>query len=436
VKTVPHRIATRPIGALAVEVVEGRDLGRGSTTSSDLLTIGSAAGNDVVLTDPTVSRFHAELARQSDGVLVTDTGSTNGTFAGAVSISRGVVPIGTILRLGQTLLRIADGGIATVDLLEEDSLAGLRGASPAMRRLLALIARIATSSASVLLIGESGTGKELAARALHQLGPRASGPLVAVDCGSVVPTLLASDLFGHERGAFTGAEERRTGAFEAAHGGTLFLDEIAELPASLQVHLLGALERRRFRRLGGSKEIAVDVRLVSATSRDLRADVNAGRFRLDLYFRLAVVPLRIPPLRERSEDIPLLVETFLRECGHQAPIDEVISPEVMASLAQHHWPGNVRELRNLVEATVALGEVPAPAAPAQLDAATDVIASVVSLPYKQARARVLEEFERRYLAHLLARKRDNVAAAARAAAMDRSHLTDLLARHGLSRRRR
>src|SRR5262249_43794023 len=282
--------------------------------------------------------------------------------------------------------------------------------TPVMRRLLLSIERAAQSDAAVLLIGESGTGKEVIARALHDLGPRAKKPFVTVDCGALSPTLVASELFGHERGAFTGADRQHIGAFERASGGTLFLDEIGELPGALQANLLGVLERRRFRRLGGKQEISVDVRIVSATHRDLRAEVNSGTFRLDLYYRLAVVVMKVPPLRERADDVPLLVEHFLRECGHDGPVGALISPAAMHALMHHHWPGNVRELRNLIEATVAMGEAPpldgGPAAPAGR-------AGVADLPYKEARAQVLHDFEASYLRALLERTQGNVSQAPR-----------------------
>jgi DNA-binding NtrC family response regulator len=298
-----------------------------------------------------------------------------------------------------------------------------------MRRLMAQLGRAAGRDVSVLLVGESGTGKELCARALHDLGPRRDKPFVTLDCGALSPTLIASELFGHEKGAFTGADRVHVGAFEQAHGGTLFLDEIGELPPALQATMLGVLERGRFKRLGGRSEIAVDVRVVSATHRDLRAEVNAGSFRLDLYYRLAVVCLQVPPLRDRPEDVPLLVEHFLREAGHDGPVEEVMTPEILQSWLEHRWPGNVRELRNLVEATLAMGEPP-PLGDSPAAAGEDPFLALLPLGYKQARAQLLHQFEARYLDHLLARAGGNVSKAAREARMDRSHLIDLLSRHG------
>jgi DNA-binding NtrC family response regulator len=348
-------------------------------------------------------------------------------------LRQAVVPPGTLLRVGQATVRVGDGAPASLELCSSEALSGLRGRSAVMRRLMAQVQKLAPSEASVLITGESGTGKELVARALHELSPRAGKPFVTVDCGALSPTLVASELFGHEKGAFTGADRQHAGAFEQAAGGTLFLDEVGELPAALQATLLGVLERRRFRRLGGRGEIAVDVRLVSATHRELRAEVNAGTFRLDLYYRLTVVTLRTPALRERPEDVPLYVEHFLRECGHDGPIEALISPAAMQALAGHHFAGNVRELRNLIEATVAMGEPPAleVAGGAGSPPGGVVLPVVLARPYKDARAALLDEFERRYLADVLARAGGNVSAAARLACMTRSHLNELLARHKL-----
>jgi len=281
------------------------------------------------------------------------------------------------------------------------------------------------------LVGESGTGKELLACAIHEASARAGQPMVTVDCGALAPNLVASELFGHERGAFTGADTQRSGAFEQADRGTLFLDEVGELPAELQSNLLGVLERRRFRRVGGNDEIAVDVRVVAATNRDLRAEVNAGRFRLDLYYRLAVITADVPPLRERRDDIELLVAHFLAMAGHTGSVGEVFSRSAMAQLLSHHWPGNVRELRNVVEATLAMGESVSLAADRSLQSADGGPAWPLDLPYNDARAKLLHEFERRYLTHLLERSGGNVSQAARDADMNRSHLNTLLRRHRL-----
>jgi DNA-binding NtrC family response regulator len=418
-----------PVRALRVDIIEGPDTGTSHVSAGNTLTIGTADGNDLVVTDDTVSRFHLELSRGRGGVRVVDCGSTNGIHANGVALETGTVAAGSVLQIGKTKLRVGDGDKRILELHAGDALAGLRGRSPAMRLVMSRIERAAASDVSVLVVGESGTGKELVARGLHDLGRRAAGPFVAVDCAALAPALVATELFGHERGAFTGADRQHIGAFERAHGGTLFLDEIGELPPALQASLLGALERRKIRRVGGSSDIAIDVRVASATHRDLRAEVNSGAFRLDLYYRIAVVTLTLPPLRDRPDDLELLVGHFLREAGHTGPADAVFSPAATAALAAHRWPGNVRELRNLVEATLAMGELPPLDTTAAAD--TDVFARVLGLGYRDARQHVLQEFEARYLAALLERAEGNVSRAARAAGMDRSHLLELLHRHDL-----
>ncbi|MEZ4223261.1 MAG: sigma 54-interacting transcriptional regulator [Polyangiaceae bacterium] len=437
-RTVPRRLPGLPVKSVRVEVVAGPDRGRQLTFQDTALTIGTAQGNELVLTDPTVSRYHLELERAADRILLRDLGSTNGTSVGGVSFRDAAVsiPPGTTVTVGDSSLRLEDDVVVMVDHAAPDVLGGLRGRSVAARRLFSAMMRVASSNVPVLLYGESGTGKELIARALHDLGG-AGRPLSTVDCAALVPSLFASELFGHERGAFTGAERRHEGAFVRANGGTVFLDEIGELSAELQSSLLGVVERRRVRRVGGSEEIPVDVRIISATHRDLRSEVNAGRFRLDLFYRLAVVLIRVPPLRERSEDIPLLVEHFLREAGYDGPSESVFPPEEMSRLSAHDWPGNIRELRNVVEAALVLGadqslaEIAGGAGQVQGFSNDEPFASLYGLTYKDARRSVLDRFEHDYLKNLLANTGGNVRQAARDAKMDRSYLIDLLKRHGL-----
>jgi DNA-binding NtrC family response regulator len=424
--------ATRvPVRGCVAEVLTGPDAGH--KASGDRIVIGSSEGSTLRLTDAAVSRFHAELGPSAAGLELTDHGSTNGTFVGSIRVARAVVPPGTVLRVGDTTIRVGDGAPVEIELHGGDALGGLIGRSPAMRRVMAQIDRAAQRDVSVLVNGESGTGKELVARALHDLGPRRARPFITVDCGALPPTLLASELFGHERGAFTGADRAHVGAFEAAAGGTIFLDEIGELQPAVQATLLGVLERRRVRRLGSRAELPVDVRVVCATHRDLRAEVNQGGFRLDLFYRLAVVTLSLPPLRERPEDLPLLVEHFLRDLGWDQPVHELISPAAMDGLRKLHFAGNVRELRTLVEAAVAMGEPPGldgpHAAPATGGAnPAGEFATDLGLPYKEARAQLLDQFEARYVDALLARTGGNVSAAARVGQMTRSHLNELIAK--------
>jgi DNA-binding NtrC family response regulator len=269
------------------------------------------------------------------------------------------------------------------------------------------------------------------ARALHAQSDRAARPFVVVDCGALTPSVMASALFGHERGAFTGAEQRRAGAFERAHGGTLLLDDVGELSLELQPQLLGVLERKRFVALGGSQEQEADVRVIAATSRDLRGEVNRGAFREDLYHRLAVVTLGVPALRDRMADLPLLAEHFFREAGGSQPFDTVFKPAVLEQMARHGWPGNVRELRNFVEAMVVMGELPEQTTVSPSSLGLALPGELLEKSYAEARAEVLNAFEQRYLSHLLAGTHGNVSGAARRASMDRSYLIKLLEKHAL-----
>ncbi|MFO0684484.1 MAG: sigma 54-interacting transcriptional regulator [Sandaracinus sp.] len=442
------------VRTLKADVVEGPDAGRSTWTSDERLTLGTAKGNDLVLGDETVSRFHLLVKRTDEGILVVDQRSTNGTFVGGARLGEATVTPGTVIALGRTRVRLANGQDTDVELHDDARLGPLYGTSIPMRRVMAWVRRAASSDASVLLSGESGTGKDVVARALHELGSRASGPFVTVDCGALAPSLVASELFGHERGAFTGADRQHLGALEQAHGGTLFLDEIGELPRELQSVLLGALERRTFRRVGGKQDVSVDVRVIAATNKNLRVEVNGGGFRLDLFYRLAVLALELPPLRERREDVPLLLDHFFAELGHKGGPAAILPEDVREAIARHDWPGNVRELRNFAEATLALGHlarpgagahvvldpprstngsVSSPVASAQPDLASDQlpIGELFDVPFKDARQRALLAFEERYLARLLTKSGGNVSQAAREAGLDRSYLFSLLRRSGL-----
>lgn len=422
----------RFVRTLRLEVVSGPDTGKRCDSDSDVLSVGSAEGNQLVLRDPTVSRFHVELRREEQGILLVDHGSTNGTRVGPVLVSGTSVGLdpGSTIGLGGTQLRVDDGDVVpTAGELEK--FGELRAESPSMKRLFATAQKLAASEVPVLLFGESGTGKELLARALHDASPRAEGPFVTVDCGAVTPSLFSSELFGHERGSFTGAERQHVGAFERADSGTLFLDEIGELPAELQPALLGALERGKIRRVGGQKDVEVDVRLISATHRDLKTQVNDGRFRLDLFYRIAVVILRVPPLRERVSDIPYLIEHFLKEAGASQRVSELFDAGALSRLATHPFPGNVRELKNLVLGTLALGEAPSVVDVPLASATGDVFAPLYDLPYRDAKRRANDEFERRYVEHWLARTNGNIRQASRDAMMDRSYLMELIRRHRL-----
>ena len=289
-----------------------------------------------------------------------------------------------------------------------------------MRRAFALLERAAASDATVLLEGETGTGKEGAAEALHLLGPRREKPLVVVNCAAIPENLLESELFGHERGAFTGATARRTGAFEEADGGTVLLDEIGELPLDLQPKLLRALENKEIRRVGGNQTQRIDVRVIASTHRDLRAAVNRQEYRADLYFRLSVVRITLPSLRERTEDVPLLAERLLHRLGARST--ELLQPDFLAALQLHSWPGNVRELRNYLERCLVFQQpLPLESGEPQPPPAT----------FGEARQRAIDGFERGYLAQLLADHGGKVAAAAQKAGIGRAHLYRLLHKHRL-----
>jgi transcriptional regulator with PAS, ATPase and Fis domain len=304
-----------------------------------------------------------------------------------------------------------------------------------MRIAFAAMDRAAQTDSTVLLEGETGTGKELAAQSIHLESARGERPFITVDCGAIPPQLIESELFGHERGAFTGAHSARKGAFQAASGGTLFLDEIGELSSELQPKLLRVLERREVKPIGSDVHVPVDVRLIAATNRDLRAEVNAKRFRADLYYRLAVLPIRLPPLRERLEDVPDIVLKLLEELGASGSDTEFLFTEdFLGGLAGHAWPGNIRELRNYIEQCIAFRkEVPYQAETAQRTEQCSQLDELIKidLPFRDARQVWSDECERTYLERLLRHHDNNVTAAARTAGLGRSYLYRLLWRHGI-----
>ncbi|MEM9073645.1 MAG: sigma 54-interacting transcriptional regulator [Myxococcota bacterium] len=433
--TVPNTFRGRPVQRVDLVVTEGPDSGASASLLDRDLTVGTSDDNVVVLTDPSVSRYHCEIERRGPRVTIRDLGSTNGTRVGPVWLhaTEGVVDLPVELRVGRTTIELRDGEIALAPKKPVAKAPAIVSRSPAMLPALEQLEQVSRSTmrVPVLLLGESGTGKELFARTIHQAGDRAQGPFVTVDCAAVTASLLTSELFGYEKGAFTGAQSTRQGAFERAHGGTLFLDEVGELGLDQQTALLGVLERGTFTRVGGSRELRTDVRVLAATNRDLRAEVNRGAFRLDLYYRLAVVLLRIPPLRKRAEDLESLIERFVLEEGGDGstPLFDAAQLEAMR---RHAWPGNVRELRNVVLAAMATGQAPTLSsmeAPSFADGQRFVEGPLPS--YKEARAQVTREFEVRYLTALLERAGGSVRQASRLASMDRGYLTELLRRHGL-----
>jgi two-component system response regulator HydG len=319
----------------------------------ETLTVGKDGSNSVVVEDPYVSGRHLRISRKGSLFQVVDPGSTNGSFIGPLRVYEAVVPLHTTIKLGNVELTLepATGGKPAV------AFEGIIGSDPSVRQLCELIERVAPSIAAVAVLGESGTGKELVARALHNRSTRAERPFIPVNCAAISKELIESELFGHEKGSFTGAQAQRKGAFEEADGGTLFLDEIGELPIDLQAKLLRALESGEIKRVGASKPLTVDVRVVAATNRDLLADAREGKFREDLYYRLCVVPLHLPPLRNRKSDVLSLAEHFL---ARFAPRGQTVklTPAAVERLKSHAWPGNIRELRNVVHRALLLRRGP------------------------------------------------------------------------------
>jgi DNA-binding NtrC family response regulator len=422
---------------LTVEREGGIIAQRTITHDGDLCRIGTHSSNDLVVRDPAVSRFHCRLVREEGTWRIRDTGSLNGTKLDNVRMRDADLPSeGGTLAMGDSLIRVRPAEAhqqSAIPLIP--SFGQIAGISLPMRKLFALLEKVAQSEINVLIEGESGTGKELVAQELVQHSARADKPFVVVDCGAISPNLVESELFGHARGAFTGADRERIGAFESAEGGTVFLDEIGELPLELQPKLLRALEAREIRRVGETKPRKINVRVVSATNRDLEREVNKGRFREDLYFRLAVLTVHVPALRERLDDLLILIRVFLQQLG--CPQSEKLFPtNVLSELARHDWPGNVRELRNYVERCLVL-ETAIPTskrhsgAPSAGGAVGTGGGGEGRLPFKIAKDSAIDAFERAYLATLLEEAAGNMSKAARIAGMDRMYLHRLVQKHGL-----
>jgi DNA-binding NtrC family response regulator len=429
----------------ALVVLSGNQRGAERVIDQPVFRIGKSPDNDLVLGDDTVSRAHCEILHDDRGFLVRDLGSTNGTLLDGREVKEAYLTPGSALTVGSIELKLRPFSERFEPMPSDRELFGEAvGRSLRMREIFGLCERLAPTDASVLLGGETGTGKDVLARALHQHSTRKAGPFIVVDCGAVVGTLIESELFGHEKGSFTGAVSQRAGAFELAHGGTIFLDEVGELPIDLQPKLLRVLETRTFKRVGGSKELRVDIRVLSASKRDLRLEVERGKFREDLYFRLSVVAIDLPSLRERREDIPQVARHLLAKLddGPSRGLPALtLSNDSIEGLMSHDWPGNVREMRNVIERAVYLsravgrddlalailpsGRAAKPSTPMLEDGFE------AGLSYRDQRTRFEESFEKAYVTWLLGRHDGNISAAAREADMDRKYLYKLAKKHGL-----
>jgi transcriptional regulator with GAF, ATPase, and Fis domain len=469
-----ERATVRRLRKAKLVVMSGPDAGKEVEISKARCSGGRSIINDLVLQDKAVSGTHFEIAVRDDGYRLRDLNSRNGTYVAELQIREVYLRPGVTFRAGQTQLQFQPtADVVEIELSKKDRFDRVVGTSAAMREIFASLEKVSPSDLTVLITGETGTGKELIARGIHNASTRRSRPFVVLDCGSIPRDLIESTLFGHEKGSFTGAVGQHRGCFEQASGGTIFLDEIGELDVHLQPKLLRVLEQREIKRVGGDKTIKVDVRVLAATNRDLRAEVNAGHFREDLYFRLSVVHVEMPPLRERRDDVASLVQHFLREVASRRGLTLSFSQDAMAALVSHSWPGNVRELRNVVERAAALSDGPVitradlvfgPDGGPSLIAAHDLAQagasaarraaaelSGVELPplpsgpaifdpallkpglgFKQTKQTVVDAFERAYLGALLERNEGNITRSAQEAGLTRYHLRELLKRHGLT----
>ncbi len=445
-----ERLSTRDY---SLEILDGPEAGRIFKTRDRVVRIGTHPDCDLELDDGTASRFHARIEMDAFGHRLIDEDSKNGTVVNGMRVQDCWLTPGAQISIGGTALRYQAGTEQVEIALSQGNQFGkLIGQSSAMREIFAILQRVAPTDITVLVEGESGTGKELVADALHLHSTRSGGPLVVFDCSAVAPNLIESELFGHVKGAFTGATSSRAGAFERAAGGTLFLDEIGELPADLQPKLLRALEQREVRPVGGDRPIKLNARIVAATNRNLQKEVQLGQFRQDLYYRLAVLKIVLPPLRRRPDDIPLLVRAFLVDLTPEGQPPVQVGYDTIVKLQRHRWPGNVRELRNFVERAAMLatnnrletrylvpptfGDTRTQEGEAATPAGQDALLGDIDydLPFKDAKARLVDTFERAYWLRLLDKTGGNISAAARVAGIHRKSAEYLLKKLDVPRR--
>ncbi len=430
-----------------LRVISGPDEKKKFDLNQKRTQIGKKEDNDIVMLDNTVSRHHIAIEMTSDSYMLKDLESTNGTYINGLKVKEAYLTPGDIIKIGNSEIEFtAFDEKVRIEPSPHTQFGEMVGKSRKMRQIFGLLEKIAPSLATVIIEGETGTGKELVAKAIHGASNRKDKPFVVFDCSAVAPTLIESELFGHEKGAFTGAIKQRKGAFEAAFGGTIFLDEIGELTLELQPKLLRALEQREVKRVGGNERTALDVRVVCATNRDLRAEVDSGNFREDLYYRLSVVKVHLPPLRERPEDIPLIIKKFLENGRfNRLPSGELkvtrVEDDALKMLQRYQWPGNVRELANVMERVVSMADTDSISAAnlsfvfQEIDhnvEPTERMTIDTSLPFKEAKQKVVEVFEKDYLEELLRRNNFNVSKASREAKIDRKHLRNLLKKYDIN----
>ncbi len=447
---VNDKVSARQLRKAKLVVIEGPDEGTEYDISKNKTFVGRAAINDITLSDSSVSGTHFEVRAEENGFLLKDVGSTNGTHLGGCRVKEVWIEPNVSFSAGNSTFKIQSSEeFIEIPLSEDEHFQGVIGRSVAMREVFALLAKIAPSELTCMIEGDTGTGKERVARAIHDASRRSKKPYVVLDCSSIPKDLMESYVFGHEKGAFTGAVGQHKGAFEQAHGGTLFMDEIGELDITLQPKLLRVLENREFKRVGGTQTNRADVRVIAATNRDLRQMVNEGTFREDLYFRLSVINVHLPSLAARPDDIPLLVDTFVDQIIAKRP--DLSKPRLTADaldlLLTYDWPGNVRELKNVVDRAVSLatdniidrsdlqlrGAINPTAGSAPLGQAAPVANAPVdlSVPYKDAKQVVVDRFEAAYLSVLMEKFKGNISRASKDTGLTRYHLRELLKKHGL-----
>jgi len=430
-------------------VTSGPESGKEVEITKPRVTGGRSMINDLVLGDKAISSTHFEIAAADDGYRLRDLDSTNGVFVGDLRVREIYLKPNMNFRVGHCDLRFQPTQeIVEIPLSKRDSFEHVIGSSVKMREIFATLEKVAPSELTAMITGETGTGKEMVARAIHTASPRKAKPFVVLDCGAIPRDLIESTLFGHEKGSFTGAVSQHQGCFEQASGGTIFLDEIGELPIDMQPKLLRVLENREVKRVGGDRTIKVDVRVVAATNRDLRQMVNNGTFREDLYFRLSVIAVELPPLRDRKDDVEKLAGLFLKEIGGRRNMQMSFSTDAVTALGSHNWPGNVRELRNVIERAASLSDgaivnrndlffhrdskQPVPSAAPVMSGDGPSLAITPGLDFKEAKQRVVDQFEVAYLRQLLERHDGNITRSAQEAGLTRYHLRELLKRHGLT----